>query len=99
ILNKILILNSDKSNITIYRNYDFQQIEMTVYSVPNTWKMSHREEVAAFGDPRANADSTLQFAFRDAFPLREVQASQPTGGGAEYTEDVRSNVKCTNCDV
>ncbi|KAL2711525.1 LOW QUALITY PROTEIN: hypothetical protein V1478_018546 [Vespula squamosa] len=40
---------------------------------------SHREEVAAFGDPRANGDSTLQFAFRDAFPLRELQASQPTG--------------------
>ncbi|KAL2728854.1 hypothetical protein V1478_006486 [Vespula squamosa] len=43
---------------------------------------SHREEVAAFGDPRANADSTLQFAFRDAFPLRELQASQPTGDGS-----------------
>ncbi|KAL2720514.1 hypothetical protein V1478_010090 [Vespula squamosa] len=53
---------------------------------------SHREEVAAFGDPRANADSTLQFANRDAFPLRELQASQPTGDGVEYTDDARNNL-------
>ncbi|KAL2724350.1 hypothetical protein V1478_008863 [Vespula squamosa] len=65
---------------------------MTVYVVPNTRKTkyfrpsSHREEVAAFADPRANADSTLQFAFRDAFPLRELQASQPTGGGYDFQE-------------
>ncbi|KAL2713965.1 hypothetical protein V1478_016522, partial [Vespula squamosa] len=61
---------------------------------------SHREEVAAFGDPRANGDSTLNPAYRDAFPLRVLQASQPTGDGndclfyTEYTEDVRSNGKC-----
>ncbi|KAL2728761.1 hypothetical protein V1478_006393 [Vespula squamosa] len=51
---------------------------------------SHREEVAAFEDPRANGDSTLQFAFRDAFPLRELQASQPTG---ELTIPVNFSVK------
>ncbi|KAL2715461.1 hypothetical protein V1478_015159 [Vespula squamosa] len=59
---------------------------MTVYSEPNTRKMSHREEVAAFGDPRANGDSTLNPAYRDAFPLRVLQASQPTGDGVKEDE-------------
>ncbi|KAL2720516.1 hypothetical protein V1478_010092 [Vespula squamosa] len=54
---------------------------------------SHREEVAAFGDPRANADSTLQFANRDAFPLRELQASQPTGDGRKRKENVKETGK------
>ncbi|KAL2719426.1 hypothetical protein V1478_010888 [Vespula squamosa] len=58
---------------------------MTVYSVPNKRKMSHREEVAAFGDPRAIGDSTLNPAYRDAFPLRVLQASQPTGDGMSDT--------------
>ncbi|KAL2729953.1 hypothetical protein V1477_015764 [Vespula maculifrons] len=40
---------------------------------------SHREEVAASEDPRANGDSTLKSANRDAFPLRELRASQQTG--------------------
>ncbi|KAL2717719.1 hypothetical protein V1478_013419 [Vespula squamosa] len=61
---------------------------------------SHRVEVAAFGDPRANADSTLQFAFRDAFPLRVLQASQPTGDGSHREEvaafgDPRANADST----
>ncbi|KAL2742050.1 hypothetical protein V1477_009679 [Vespula maculifrons] len=40
---------------------------------------SHRVEVAASGDPRANGDFTLKSAIRDAFPLRELRASQQTG--------------------
>nr|KAF7417164.1 hypothetical protein H0235_011695 [Vespula pensylvanica] len=40
---------------------------------------SHRVEVAASGDPRANGDSTLKSTIRDAFPLRELRASQQTG--------------------
>ncbi|KAL2751259.1 hypothetical protein V1477_000417 [Vespula maculifrons] len=40
---------------------------------------SHHLEVAASGDPRANGDSTLKSTIRDAFPLRELRASQQTG--------------------
>ncbi|KAL2737269.1 hypothetical protein V1477_012225 [Vespula maculifrons] len=40
---------------------------------------SHRVEVAALGDPRSNGDSTLKSTIRDAFPLRELRASQQTG--------------------
>ncbi|KAL2738226.1 hypothetical protein V1477_011585 [Vespula maculifrons] len=42
-------------------------------------RTSHGVEVAALGDPRANGDSTLKSTIRDAFPLRELQASQQTG--------------------
>nr|KAF7383347.1 hypothetical protein H0235_018483 [Vespula pensylvanica] len=40
---------------------------------------SHRVEVAASGDPRANGDSTLKSTIQDGFPLRELQASHQTG--------------------
>ncbi|KAL2750138.1 hypothetical protein V1477_001634 [Vespula maculifrons] len=52
---------------------------MTVRLLPNIRKMSHRVEVAALGDPRSNGDSTLKSTIRDAFPLRELRASQQTG--------------------
>ncbi|KAL2717891.1 hypothetical protein V1478_011767 [Vespula squamosa] len=63
------------------RRKDFENFKVCSYSLGNTCFPSHREEVAAFGDPRANGDSTLNPAYRDAFPLRELQASQPTGDG------------------
>ncbi|KAL2721641.1 hypothetical protein V1477_020461 [Vespula maculifrons] len=34
---------------------------------------------AARGNTRTNGDSTLKSAIRDAFPLRELRASQQTG--------------------
>ncbi|KAL2745952.1 hypothetical protein V1477_005870 [Vespula maculifrons] len=40
---------------------------------------SHHVEVAASWDPRANEESTLKSANRDAFPLRELRVSQQTG--------------------
>ncbi|KAL2733955.1 hypothetical protein V1478_003653 [Vespula squamosa] len=85
---------SERSRITGTSQHPYVHVPLFKKTSPR----SHREEVAAFGNPRANGDSTLQFAFRDAFPLRELQASQPTGDGndclfsAEYTKDVRSNV-------
>ncbi|KAL2742574.1 hypothetical protein V1477_009175 [Vespula maculifrons] len=37
------------------------------------------ETMAASGKKRSNEDSTLKSANRDAFPLRELRASQQTG--------------------
>nr|KAF7394286.1 hypothetical protein H0235_016881 [Vespula pensylvanica] len=48
-------------------SYAFQWIEMNVNLLPKIPKMSHRVEVAASGDPRANGDSTLKFAFEMPF--------------------------------
>ncbi|KAL2743010.1 LOW QUALITY PROTEIN: hypothetical protein V1477_008499 [Vespula maculifrons] len=53
---------------------------------------SHREEVAASGDPRANGDSTLSSTIRDAFPLRELRASQQTGDKAPPSTPSASDI-------
>ncbi|KAL2745056.1 hypothetical protein V1477_006473 [Vespula maculifrons] len=67
IINKTIrpTLNIIKTQISIYRKYYRPR--------------SHRVEVAALWDPRANGESTLKSANRDAFPLRELRASQQTG--------------------
>ncbi|KAL2744582.1 hypothetical protein V1477_007124 [Vespula maculifrons] len=53
---------------------------------------SHRVEVAACRDPRANGDSTLKSAIRDAFPLRELRASQQTGDIAPLSTPSASDI-------
>ncbi|KAL2735370.1 hypothetical protein V1478_003010 [Vespula squamosa] len=87
---------SERSRITGPSQHPYVHVPLFKKTSPR----SHREEVAAFGDPRANADSTLQFANRDAFPLRELQASQPTGDGSHREEvaafgDPRANADST----
>ncbi|KAL2729013.1 hypothetical protein V1478_006645 [Vespula squamosa] len=72
------------SVVGIRRKRDFVKIVKYAAIRPikiSIYRKSHHEEVAAFEDPRANGDSTLNPAYRDAFPLRELQASQPTGDG------------------
>ncbi|KAL2721148.1 hypothetical protein V1477_019968 [Vespula maculifrons] len=53
---------------------------------------SHRVEVAALGDPRSNGDSTLKSTIRDAFPLRELRASQQTGDIAPLSTPSASDI-------
>ncbi|KAL2740042.1 hypothetical protein V1477_010512 [Vespula maculifrons] len=53
---------------------------------------SHRLEVAAAGDPRTNGDSTLKSTIRDAFPLRELRASQETGVNAPTSTPSASDI-------
>ncbi|KAL2731198.1 hypothetical protein V1477_015563 [Vespula maculifrons] len=53
---------------------------------------SHRLEVAAAGDPRTNGDSTLKSTIRDAFPLRELRASQETGDNAPTSTPSASDI-------
>ncbi|KAF7386281.1 hypothetical protein HZH68_013413 [Vespula germanica] len=67
----------------ILRNAAICSRVLAAYKIPTYHKYfrprSHRVEVAACGDPRTNGDSTLESTIRDAFPLRELQASQQTG--------------------
>ncbi|KAL2721639.1 hypothetical protein V1477_020459 [Vespula maculifrons] len=64
-------------------NAAIRSVILAVYEFPMYHKYfrprSHRVEVAASGDPRANGESTLKSANRDGFPLRELRASQQTG--------------------
>ncbi|KAL2724618.1 hypothetical protein V1477_018479 [Vespula maculifrons] len=69
------IFNIIKTYISIYRKYYRPR--------------SHRVEVAASEDPRANGDSTLKSTIRDAFPLRELRASQQTGDISIYRKYYR----------
>ncbi|KAL2727570.1 LOW QUALITY PROTEIN: hypothetical protein V1477_016846 [Vespula maculifrons] len=52
---------------------------------------SHRVKLAASGDPRTN-DSTLKSTIRDAFPLRELRASQQTGDIAPLSTPSASDI-------
>ncbi|KAL2743007.1 hypothetical protein V1477_008496 [Vespula maculifrons] len=67
---------------------DFEKSFYSKYYRPR----SHRVEVAAFGDPRTNGDSTLKSAIRDAFPLRELRASQQTGDKAPPSTPSASDI-------
>ncbi|KAL2724934.1 hypothetical protein V1477_018795 [Vespula maculifrons] len=72
------IVNIIKTYISIFRKYYRPR--------------SHHLEVAAFGDPRANGDSTLKSTIRDAFPLRELRASQQTGDNAPPSTPSASDI-------
>ncbi|KAL2742573.1 hypothetical protein V1477_009174 [Vespula maculifrons] len=48
--------------------------------------------MAASGKKRSNEDSTLKSANRDAFPLRELRASQQTGDIAPPSTPSASNI-------
>ncbi|KAL2748901.1 hypothetical protein V1477_002837 [Vespula maculifrons] len=67
----------------ILKNAAIRSVILAVYEFPMYHKYfrprSHRVEVAALWDPRANGESTLKSANRDGFPLRELRASQQTG--------------------
>ncbi|KAL2732799.1 LOW QUALITY PROTEIN: hypothetical protein V1477_015040 [Vespula maculifrons] len=67
----------------ILKNAAIRSVILAVYESSMYHKYfrprSHRVEVAALRDPRANGESTLKSAIRDAFPLRELRASQQTG--------------------
>ncbi|KAL2750148.1 hypothetical protein V1477_001644 [Vespula maculifrons] len=64
----------------------------SVILVSHKMSTSHHEEVAAAGDPRANGDSTLRSTIRDAFPLRELRASQQTGDIAPLSTPSASDI-------
>ncbi|KAL2744053.1 hypothetical protein V1477_007929 [Vespula maculifrons] len=59
-----------RSAILAFHRFEFHRLKQ---------HKSHRVEVAALGDPRSNGDSTLKSTIRDAFPFRELRASQQTG--------------------
>ncbi|KAL2736294.1 hypothetical protein V1477_012803 [Vespula maculifrons] len=77
-------LEFDRENLgKILKNAAIRSVILAVHEFPMYHKYfrprSHRVEVAALWDPRANGESTLKSANRDAFPLRELRASQQTG--------------------